>query len=467
MDALWVSALVLLLARLCRPQSAPTAVNIFDLLTTRSADTGKYNISLCTYFSYYEHCYIGKETDDYDLTIDVDYVWGLFESTRKSEVDKIKIMKIIRSYLQSYNLPEKLDTENIVSDRADFCLQCKEITEDALYFYDIADNLVKYFSPFLLVLGTTGNVLCLVIMLRKSMKDSVISAQIAVIAVVDTLNLWYGDFLFYLEKSHGIYLTDLSNVSCVMAETIQNSLLVLSCWLITFISIERFIAVMFPLKSKLFLTKWVVLVVSTVLAILSICINIPSLFVALIKAHKDHVHCYMKQSKIVFNQEFMMGLSVLFSYIPFFVILFANLVIITKISCTRADLGQQTANIQTTSMTISLVAVSLVFLILTFPITFFNFGETVMFTGFHPEVRGSLFYLYSMVAHCMMYLNYGINFYLYIAGPRFRRELLLMFQDLAVFLCGNKLSRSDENTSRSGSISQISSVKEQQQNTAI
>ncbi len=255
MDALWVSALVLLLARLCRPQSAPTAVNIFDLLTTRSADTGKYNISLCTYFSYYEHCYIGKETDDYDLTIDVDYVWGLFESTRKSEVDKIKIMKIIRSYLQSYNLPEKLDTENIVSDRADFCLQCKEITEDALYFYDIADNLVKYFSPFLLVLGTTGNVLCLVIMLRKSMKDSVISAQIAVIAVVDTLNLWYGDFLFYLEKSHGIYLTDLSNVSCVMAETIQNSLLVLSCWLITFISIERFIAVMFPLKSKLFLTK--------------------------------------------------------------------------------------------------------------------------------------------------------------------------------------------------------------------
>ncbi len=399
-------------------------------------DKNKFDLSLCTIFYFYEHCYLDDNVDDYDLTIDIDYVWGLFESTRESEVDKIIILKRIRSYMKNYDLLDNIEKLNTVPNRTVFCFRCKEITNNAGYYFDVADDLVKYFSPVLIAVGTVGNVLCFLMMMRRSMRDSVICTQIAVIAVCDTLNLWYGDFLFYLEKTHGIHITDLSSAGCKSAETIQNALLLLSCWLITFMSVERFIAVFFPLKSKLYLKKKTILIVSLILALLAFGMNIPSILVPEIRPHKDHYHCFVKEDKIVFNQDVLMAVSVMLSYVPFFIILFANFGIIFKLSCNRGDLGQQTANVQTTSMTISLVVVSFVFLIVTFPITFFNFGETVMYTTDHPEVRGARFYLYNMIAHCMMYLNYGINFYLYlITGARFRSELGLMMREFGGIFC--------------------------------
>ncbi len=402
---------------------------------TQTNNTDKYDLELCTYFTFYEQCFLGEQTDDYDLTIDEDYVWGLFEPTSKTQVDKIRIFKKLRSYMSNYDLLENLNELNSVPNRAVFCLKCKDITDDALYYYDVADDLVKYFSPVLLTVGTIGNVLSFLMMSRKSMRESVICTQIAIIAITDTLSLWYGIFFFYLEKTFETRLTDLSTASCQIGETIQNWLLIMPCWLITFMSIERFIAVYFPLKSKLYLKRKSIIIASIILAIVSFILSFPSYFSAEIRDHKDHQHCYVKDDRIVFNQNVLKYIPVFLSYIPFCIILLANIGIITKITCSRGDLGQQTANVQTTSMTVSLVVVSFAFIVVTFPITFFNFGETVMYTGDHPEVRGARFYLYNMLAHCMMYSNYGINFYLYIStGPRFRSELALMFKEFLRFV---------------------------------
>ena len=91
----------------------------------------KYDILNCNYLYYYETCYTYQlNQDDYDLTIDIDYFWGMFESTGASPVDRKNIYKRIQMYL---NNPEKYNLSKIVNkDTKKFCPECKKITDKVL-----------------------------------------------------------------------------------------------------------------------------------------------------------------------------------------------------------------------------------------------------------------------------------------------------------------------------------------------
>ena len=273
---------------------------------------------------------------------------------------------------------------------------------------------------------------------RRSLRDSIVSVNYAILAAVDTVNVWYALFPYYLQEVHGVYYTDLSQFTCTTGEVIQNTFLIFSALLISKMSVERFIGIYFPLASKSFLTKKNSIRVAAVIALCTFIMNSPSLVVARIRPHKDHSHCFVPEKYVYTNQTVLKVGSIFISYIPFIIIILANIGIIAKLTCLKDNLSQQTANVQATSITFSLLAVSFVFLILTSPITIINLAEPHFFPGYHPEVRGSLMNLYIVAAHATLLCNYGINFYIYIStGSTFRRELIAMLKEVVKFLsCG-------------------------------
>ncbi len=405
---------------------------------TTTSSVQEYDILKCNYLFYYETCFTDElNRDEYDLSIDVLYFWGLFESPLASPVDKKKVYRTIQMYLDN---PEKYNLTEVSNDETkEFCSECKEITDTVLYYFDASDTLIKYSYPFLTGMGTVGNFLSFCIMNRKSLRDSVIGVNYAILAIVDTLNLWFSLFPYYLQEIHFTYYTDLSNFTCATGEAVQNILLVFSGLLISKISIERCISIYFPLKSKPYLTKKNAIRAALVLLSGTIILNIPSFIVSRLGPHKDHFHCFVPDKYVHVNQSELQVIAIFVCYVPFALIITANVGIILKLTCLKDNLSQQTANVQATSITVSLLVVSFFFLVFTSPITVINFAEPMFFPGYHPEIRTSLITLFLVVTHAGLLLNFGINFFLYIStGPTFRRELISMFQDLGRCLFGPK-----------------------------
>ena len=435
----------LLLWKITAQGSTATTTNAVLNYQTDINEAGtEHDIEDCSYLFYYETCFTHElNQDDYDLTIDVDYFWGMFESTGASPVDRKKIYKQIQTYLIN---PEKYNLSEITNHATSiFCKKCKEITDEVLYNDDVCYKVIRYSYPVIILVGTVGNVLSFCIMNRKSLRDSAIAVNFAILAVIDTLNLWYGLFPFYLQEVHGIYYTDLSPYTCTTGEAFQNTFLIFSALLISKMSVERFIGIYFPLKSKSFLTKKNSIILAIVVGVGTLILNSPSFFVSKIRPHKDHSHCYVPEEYVHVNQTQLQVASIFITYVPFAIIIVANIGIIMKLTCLKGNLSQQTANVQATSITVTLLVVSFVFLILTSTITIINFAEPLFFTGYHPEVKSSLISLFLAASCAAAFSNYGINFFLYIStGSTFRRELVAMFKELIRYLCCGKFPASGE-----------------------
>ncbi|KAH3793947.1 hypothetical protein DPMN_147475 [Dreissena polymorpha] len=109
-------------------------------------------------------------------------------------------------------------------------------------------NLQLYVPPILLVLGTVGNFLSFVIMSRNMFKISTYS-YLALLAIMDSFVLYIG--LLRMWISHfAVDIQIMSNWMCKLVTFVGYVSSVTSVWLIIAVTIERFIAVKFPLKAK-------------------------------------------------------------------------------------------------------------------------------------------------------------------------------------------------------------------------
>lgn len=314
-------------------------------------------------------------------------------------------------------------------------------------------RILLIIPPILLALGSFGNI-CAFLVLWKNIRKVSTYTYLCALAVVDLivlitglLRLWVGQFVTDVLDSHeiickaGIFLGYLSSD--------------ISVWLIVIVTIERFIVVIFPLKSLRLCNLKVARISIALVVVVFVSVNIHFLWsVKLQEYHYNNVTISKCQAQRQFQylvEDIWPWVDAgIYSFVPFFSIIVLNCFIIRKILLarkTRNVLSQHTSlskgNNETemgkksgemsVKITIMLLSVSFTFLITTLPMNLVLIHSSVSGkSGSEEDVSFAKQQLMGTLAEMLMYVNHSINFFLYCTtGKKFRGQ----FQSL-LCCCG-------------------------------
>ena len=109
--------------------------------------------------------------------------------------------------------------------------------------------------PVLIVFGTVGNVLSMIVLTRGTLKHLVSSTYLLSLSVVDLLVLYIGLLRQWLRYLVGFDIRTAANWICKMHSCLQYIVLDVSVWLLTMFTIERLIPTMSPFSNRIICTK--------------------------------------------------------------------------------------------------------------------------------------------------------------------------------------------------------------------
>ena len=228
--------------------------------------------------------------------------------------------------------------------------------------------------------------------------------------------------------------------------------------LLVIISVEKFLALYFPFKTKIICTVRIARRVSFITGVIFLAWD--SQFVIMGKVASNifgQKYCHygnvsLDYYKILWG--ILMPAS--YSYGPFAIMILANFTIIYKFMVTKIRNGNghtestnQSLSKSATRGTVMLLTISFAFMILTGPIVLLN---SIWPNENYP-------YLSFEIAIILQYLNHAVNGFLYcLSGSRFRNELkkLFAFKKGASFLNSHSLSRN--NQSNTTAVSEVRST---------
>lgn len=204
-------------------------------------------------------------------------------------------------------------------------------------------------------------------------------------------------------------------------------------WVVAIITMERFVAVMFPHKSKSLITKKRAYLSVFIALGSNILFFIPALYVGYFD--EEYGGCLLDDyKKLSYYVEW--ATHILRTILPLSIIFFANICILVKVfrsvkehqNQVQSDLATSRSDMAR-SLTITLLTVSITFFILSLPQNIFIISQLILLEGpldFTVPLSAHL-YLAFRVSSLFNTLNYCINFFLYcISGARFRSEFRAM-----------------------------------------
>ena len=168
-----------------------------------------------------------------------------------------------------------------------------EFGDDFIERY-VADIIYVYVSPFLLLLGTIGNLFSLTVMLRLSQQVFSSCVYLAILASVDLVVLYMRCGNDWLKNAVQV---DLSNMLMVTSQSICqvypfvfNFIFHLSKWMLVSLAIEGFIATKYPERVQAMCTLSRAKAVSLLLTVLLVCVNIHYFWSYKLNELKDSEH---------------------------------------------------------------------------------------------------------------------------------------------------------------------------------
>lgn len=332
-------------------------------------------------------------------------------------------------------------------------------------YMKINSFLRMYVPPILVVIGTIGNLFSLIILARYRSKVKTYT-YLAVLAAMDILVLYVGLLRIWLS----IFFIDIPSISSLLCKSISFLGYVssdLSVWLIVAVTMERFVAVYFPLRaSRIFTTSRVRLIILGI-ALVICAANLHVLWTLDLRHTRQNNSNVTLCKPLPAFQSLMVTIwpwvdAAMYSFIPFVVITVFNILLIKRISEARnmrKHLQQYTVRRKSSTcsgntnaksfenskrLTRMLIAVSFTFLVTTLPVNVFHIVSPVLGPDDKTMELGeyiesfALFSLLRTIAEMLMYLNHSINFFLYcVTGKQFRYQ----FMQLICMGCGLKFSK--------------------------
>lgn len=279
--------------------------------------------------------------------------------------------------------------------------------------------------PLILFIGTISNGLSFLVMTRKRMRCFSCCVYLAVLAVADTVHIWTWG-LWYLilaatrQEIDISTLTDCTGLDYFLHHFSQQY----SAWILVSITCERFILVYYPLKAKIMCTVNRTIIVCCVLFVILFLLNVHFFFTRETFVWGSYEWCVLNDTKWLTFVNVWPKLDIaVYTFIPSFIILLLNILIINKlrISGSQGHILNSSIPKNTRQITKMLLSVTFLFIALTLPAEIF-----VIYAEMDPDMYYSSVGL-ALVQVCK-FTNHSINLFLYcMAGTKFRRELKLIF----------------------------------------
>ncbi len=293
------------------------------------------------------------------------------------------------------------------------------------YLVTLESDIWIFGSPILLILGTMGNVLSAVVMLRPGLRKLTTTLYLLALAVVDTLVLYIGLLPKWILHLSGIYVRGASTAACRAHLFFLYTITHLQAWILVCVAIERAAAIFLPHRAKHIFTRKFAAAKMAIIGVGLAIVNCHFWWMyKLVDDKCTHDPYYSRYAGEIFS---WIDLAVA-SLLPFLIVLVANTGIGAKLICAnrarKARLNHGT-DAKLTSMTAILFSISLVFLLTTAPVAFFINIYCKWYTGTTESYARVQFA--RTIVNFIFYINFTHNFLLYcVSAPRFRRELLGM-----------------------------------------
>lgn len=308
----------------------------------------------------------------------------------------------------------------------------------------------KVVPPILIVVGTIGNLLSIVVLTRRSIRVSTTALYLTFLACSDLVVLYSGLLRQWLLFLWEYDLRHMSETACKLNIWLVYSSLDFSAWILIAVTLERVISAWCPYSAKTKCSrKYATALIITVLVFL-LGLNSHLLYGMVNRVNVDesgNVTEILKCREV--NQAYgdffnliwpWIDLAV-FCLIPFSVIVVGNGCILFKVIKSQRKTNSRIVPSITTnqsrtthhngpkhsSMTAMLFTLNMVFLFTTSPVSIYNIGYTHWVAEESHQNYANLD-LWWAIVNMLMYTNNSLNFLLYcLSGTRFRQEVKRLF----------------------------------------
>lgn len=303
--------------------------------------------------------------------------------------------------------------------------------------YKAAKFLGKYLMLAVFIIGTVGNLLSFLVMVRKRMRSSTTAFYMACLAVADTLVLLTGCLRRWILEVFEVDLLNVNTVACHSVNFLQYLSFDIATWILVAMTIDRVVVVTNPLKAYRYSTRARAAASIVILIVLFVGLNSHFFFTT---EHNERNICTAAEQ----YREFYVAIwswidAVVYSFLPFTLLLLLNIIIIVSIMKANGRKrkmssqfqnrrkSEQSHTLKTSRLTAMLLSITFAFILLTAPSMIVHIiREQAIFDQSQPS-NVAKYILTRQVLRLTLYLNHSINFFLYcVAGTKFRRELAAM-----------------------------------------
>ena len=285
-----------------------------------------------------------------------------------------------------------------------------------------------YIAPIVLILGLTGNMLSLIVLLNKSLRNSSHTLLLCSLAVSDTILL-----ITFLMRSWllAAFDIDIRTGSSVICKTLLFMMYFgshLSSWTLGLVALERLVSVAWPLQAFHYCSRRRIVIAWVVMSGLLLLVNGHIFWTAdVISESPKHPVCAFNTRYYQFAYEIYPWIDMSVMTLTFVVLLICNSVIIIILNKARrkrnnnmTSNGNHHHSDHVTDVTMMLTTVSLFYLLTTTPFM-------IHLLGLGVDMSPKLDALVSTTLQILFCTNYSVNFFLYVlSGSRFRQTLFKM-----------------------------------------
>ena len=299
--------------------------------------------------------------------------------------------------------------------------------------------------PLIISLGTIGNGLTILIILRQKAKLTSTSLYLFSLALSDLLLLYTSPLRLWILHYWNIDVRNFSEISCKIHSYLTYVSVHLSSWLLVAVTLERVFSVLIPHRVKSRCTPATAGIIITATTIIVLVLNSHFLYGmgrAFVVEANGFEECYPKYKdyRYFFNSALpWVDLCVAFVF-PFIVLTSGNVVIVVKLALnrrrrrymSRSTGSQQRLISRDMSLTFLLLCLCVFFFLCLAPVSVFFIGfpswrDEIIPRLNQPDARHEMEYLlfWHAVVNTVGYLNATCNFFFYVlSGSKFRREIL-------------------------------------------
>ncbi|CAF4063650.1 unnamed protein product [Adineta steineri] len=332
-------------------------------------------------------------------------------------------------------------------------------TESTIWNNTISESTVLFHHPilyglaiyalFLIIIGTIGNILTIIILLRPNLRQYTTMRYLIAVAIADLSSLYSWNLNLFYKHLINPYQNDLEDSSILLCRFISFMAFVslqLSSWYLTLVSLDRCLNIHFLFWHRKIGRANYVIYITLIVTIIIVLINSHLLFLngyqqsncipfkkrtcIICYSHpNDPYYIFPKWEKIH---------VIIYNLIPFSIMLISNCFIIRRsipstmirtVSIdTKKRLSQNYRQRKQKRLTYLLLFVTFLFVLLTTPVMIYNvFLRNLLID------RKPLKYILQGILLSMQFTSHAINFFVYCYGASIFRYELNEFLTSSIF----------------------------------